>query len=346
VTIATALGLAVGSCGSAAQAAAPRQWRVSAWTEGDVASLQTATRAQALDEVSADCWNSNPNGTVDTSASVPALVTLAHSKGLRILATVSNWSNRENDFDPAIAATILGSRSRVALQVATLVSDCVAEGYDGVDLDWESLAPAQRDRFSRFVARLAAGLHAQGKLVSIAVAAKTDDQGTWDGAESEDYAALGNAVDEFKIMTYDYSGSWSGPGPISPTSWMERVLRYAETRVSPAKIWLGVPFYGCDWQGTTAGSPAPEITYRSAQRLLRRYRARVRHLSCGEATFTYKRARVRHVVVFQDRVALAAKLAVLTRLHPGIAGICIWRMGGEDPRFWTLIDSRLGRTTR
>jgi len=64
---------------------------------------------------------------------------------------------------------------------------------------------------------------------------------------AEDYARLGTAVDEFRVMTCSYHGAWGGPGPIAPPGWMDRVMDLAVTQIEPAKVWLGVPFYGCDW---------------------------------------------------------------------------------------------------
>jgi len=43
-------------------------------------------------------------------------------------------------------------------------------------------------------------------------------------------------------MTFDYSGSWSEPGPISPPPWAEEVLAFAETRVPASKIMMGSPY--------------------------------------------------------------------------------------------------------
>ena len=52
-------------------------------------------------------------------------------------------------------------------------------------------------------------------------------------------------------MTYNFSGSWSGPGPLSPPDWMDRVLAFAETQVAPRRIVMGLGFYGREWRGST-----------------------------------------------------------------------------------------------
>jgi spore germination protein YaaH len=64
----------------------------------------------------------------------------------------------------------------------------------------------------------------------------------------------------------------------------------------------------------------------------------LRHAGSGEAAFTYTDDEgVTHAVWFQDRKAVGAKVNLLTRKHPDLAGIAIWQMYGEDPRFWGVI---------
>ena len=305
-------------------------------------SLLAATKAKAVNEISADWWASRADGSVDASQGPPSFQAAARSRGMRLLVTVSNWNESAGGFDAAIPDAILSSPTLTATQVNDLANLCLSYGYDGIDLDWESLTADERQPFSQFVSELAAALHAEGKIPSVDVAAKTNDDGDWPTAAAEDYVAMGRVADEVKIMTYDYSGSWSAPGPISPLGWVDKVLRYAEGVIPPSKVWVGVPFYGCNWTGTKIGSPTSHVVWATAARLRQKYGVRVMRLSDGEPVFRYRAGGRTHVVVFQDRQALARRLAFLTQQHPEIAGICIWVMGGEDPRFWPEIASALG----
>jgi spore germination protein len=310
---------------------------VSAWTFGSRPSLARATGARAIDEVDVDWYWSTAGGGVATSGEDPEYVAEAHAAGLSVLATVSNWSAAIGGFDPTIAAHILVSPASRAVHVAALIDLCASRGCDGIDLDWEMLRAGDRERFSLFVEALAVALHAQGKRLSIAVHAKESEPGSWSGAQAQDWRRLGAAADLLKIMTYDYSGAWSGPGPVSPPAWVDRVLAVAESQVDPAKVMMGVPFYGYDWCGKNVTS----LTWSQATRLRQSRHAKLVRGPSREASFAYVRQRARHTVYYQDAAAIAAKLDVLARKHPRIAGICIWVMGGEDPAFWPLIAARL-----
>ncbi len=330
-------GAALAASAAQPAVAAAKTYRVAAWTFGDSASLTQAADRHALDQVDVDWYISHKNGTVGAVDQDPAYVRLARARGLTVFATVANWNVAKGRFDRAVAQAILATPGTRSRHVDRLVNLCRVRDYNGIDLDWEALRAADRDHFATFVEALAARLHAAGKRLSIAVYPKTSEPGQWQGQRSEDWQRLGAAVDQFKIMTYDYSGSWTRPGPVAPPSWTSHVLDFAQTIVAPRKIWMGVPFYGFDW----GGGHCTSLTWTGAQDLIARYHPQVEHAASHEACFHYRANGHRHEVYFQDRVALAAKLRMLRRKHPRIAGIAIWRMGGEPATFWDEIAAQL-----
>src|SRR5665648_1283431 len=169
-----------------------RQYRVSAWYQ----SKSTSSTARADGAVTAE------NENLD-------LVAAARESGLNIFATVTNTKDAGGTFSRGVAAAILASpelRRRFIDNLVTLVED---KGYDGIDLDWEALKAADRERFSSLVEELAAALHGKLRFLSIAVTPKTSEPGQWDNQIFADWDRIGKAVDEFKIMTYSYSGSVS-----------------------------------------------------------------------------------------------------------------------------------------
>ena len=88
----------------AVPAGAGPPYQVSAWTFGDNASLVKACDRQAIDEVDVDCYFSRANGRLGISSDEnPDFVAQAHTRVLRVLATVSNWNEALGDFDPNIA---------------------------------------------------------------------------------------------------------------------------------------------------------------------------------------------------------------------------------------------------
>ena len=55
------------------------------------------------------------------------------------------------------------------------------------------------------------------------------------------------AVDEFQLMTYDFSWGGSAPGPSTPLWWLENVLEHVNNVLPPEKTYIGNAGYGRRW---------------------------------------------------------------------------------------------------
>jgi len=293
---------------------------------GELEIATLAANGDLIQEVNFFWYELVEGGRITGGVNSKAALDKARELGLRILPSIVNRGfNRE-----AVLAAIGAPEVRQA-HIAAIVDLVVTNGYDGIDIDYESLAAEDRETFTRFIEELALALHAIDKQLSIAVHAKTDDAGAWNGPAAQDWPRLGAAVDRFKIMTYDYHYSTSEAGPIAPVAWINDVLAYAATVVSPAKTYMGVHFYGYEWVGASGAG----IEWRQAVRTAMQNDATIRRDESGEAWFTYDDGRF--TVYFADAENLRVKLAAIAAAHPDLAGIAIWRLGGEDPENWEAI---------
>ena len=178
------------------------------------------------------------------------------------LLTLSAWLNHQ----------VLTDEAATANAIDQIVNYTLAEDYDGFDLDLEGVDPADRDALTGFVASVAEALHANDKLLTLAIPAKERDVTVgWAGAY--DYAALGAQSDLVTIMAYEYRGPFSGPGSVAPFDWVQRVARFASSQIPPEKVLLGLAFYGYDWNTTSGGTRS--IGYPQFAALAERYAAPV-----------------------------------------------------------------------
>ncbi|HSN78611.1 MAG TPA: glycosyl hydrolase family 18 protein [Anaerolineae bacterium] len=303
-------------------AEAARQLDVSIWAPvaGFLEQQTLLNNADVLDEVNFFWYTLGADGGIEGGVMASQAIAAARQAGLRIVPSIVNGS-----FDAQRVSLVVNDAARRSQHIQDILALVRDNDYDGIDIDYESLNPADRDAFSQFVEELAVALHAEGKWLSIAVHAKTDDAGAWSGARAQDWARLGAAVDAFKIMTYDYHNGASEAGPIAPLDWVDAV-------VPPEKTWMGVPVYGYNWTGTRAQS----LNWRQALQLAEQQGAQPqRDAASGELTFSYDDGR--HTVWFNDGETLAGRLALLREKHPNVAGIAIWPLGGEDPANWAAL---------
>lgn len=330
-----ALSLSLAAFPGGAAEAVPR-YEVSVWYPGwgtagvsDYGSV--SKNISRIGSISPYWYALKPDGSVDTYewAEEERLLSLAHERGKPVMPLVTN------EFDPMRVSRMLATASSREAHARDLTNLVVSKDYAGLDVDYESLRAANRERFSLFIENLALRLHARGKKLSVAVHAKTGGPGTWNGQKAQDWARLGRAVDEFRIMTYDYHWDGSKAGPAAPPAWIDAVLTFAEGRVAPQKIRMGLPFYGRDWVGTDAR----DLVHAEARALAGRHSATVRRHPSGEVYFTYAGG---HTVFFQDPTSLSAKLDVILRKHPRVGGVAIWHVGGEPQSYWETINQKLG----
>lgn len=235
--------------------------------------------ADALDYVGAQWVSIDPCGNIG-SRDNQTLNAFARARGIGVLPsllTASAWLNRR----------ILTDEATAAHAVDQIVEYVVDEGYPGFDLDLEGIDANDRAAYTRFVARLGAALRERGKILHLAIPAKTRDVTTgWAGAY--DYAALGQHADRITIMTYGYHGSFGGPGSIAPYDWVDQVIAFATSQIPPEKVLVGIAFYGYDWN-VTSGWPTRALLYSQAQWLAERYQVPIRFDPATQtATFRYQ----------------------------------------------------------
>jgi spore germination protein YaaH len=256
--------------------------------------------------------------TLDGPADVTAVGADAHrlrraaqGHGRRAVLLVSNYTDALGDFDEPLAHRMLTSPGRRAAVVSALVR--AARGFDGVQIDLESLRARDREGLVAFTRELRAAL--PGRSLSMAVMASTDDRGY--RARGYDLAALEPSLDRVVLMAYDQHGPWSSAGPIGSLPWVRRQLAYVAQVLPRAKIDLGVAAYGYQWGGGADHLTVPQARSRAGRHA--RWSARD-----GEWTARLPGGRR---LWWSDRRSLVARERIAR--SAGVHGVAIWQIGSS-----------------
>ncbi len=311
---------------------------IAAWLptsfDAEAARATFEANKDLLDEVSPFWYGVVSDGRIipDVGARDQELVRVAHENNVLVIPTIHNIAN------PDAASDVISTPDRRTQHINIIMDEVRTYGYDGIDIDYESLTRDMEDEFTAFMQELATALHAEGKLLTVAVHAHTGRP------DYQNYADLGKVVDRLRIMTYDYSWSGSAPGPIAPVYWVQEVAEYAASVVDPAKIQIGVSFYAYDWPANWSdGARAEARTYTEIEQIKASYQPRINLVEedagrpVQESSFTY----AGRTVWFSNYRSLSAKLDMVRSMN--LAGIAIWRLGNEDPYNWTTIRESLQR---
>lgn len=206
------------------------------------------------------------DGTLDdASNSVTAynanqLITLAHAAGKKVIISVGGWAT-DVSFR---GATSSGTRTTF---VSNLVNLMKSRGYDGIDVDWETLASSDASQYVAFITDLRAALDAISPRPLLTAAT------AW---QPSILAQVKDKFDQINIMSYDLSGAWPGwvtwhNAPISDggvtfpstggavPSIDAMVNSFIAAGIPAGKIGIGIDFYGYVWSGG-AGTPAGGAT--------------------------------------------------------------------------------------
>jgi spore germination protein YaaH len=228
---------------------------------------------------------------------------------------------------PSIHA-LLTDRGRRAALVARIAALAARMGFDGINLDLENGAPADRWAMTTFVRQLASALHAQGQILSVDVrAAYGDFPGT--SQYFYDYGAIANVADEVFVMAWDLHWSRSAPGPLSDINWLNLVASYVDHLPNHTRFTVGTQLYGFDWP---ANGPATALEFAASERL----RAAVGAVpqwdaSALEPYFTYAAVGGPHIVYYANARSVGERISMIRQhgLAPGA-----WRLGREDQSIW------------
>lgn len=266
------------------------------------------------------------------------MVDRAREAGVRVHLCVVLFS------DHALFLSNAASRARLMDSLVALVK---LRGAQGVNVDFEAVPSSQRLPFTTFMVELANRFHRDipGSRVSIALPAV-------DWSNTFDVATMAQAVDLFIIMGYDYHWSSSdNSGPVSPKNngslWSaydvtRSVNYYLAKGIPPARLALGLPYYGYDW-ATADDKPASATSAKGTAVVFStaRQRAATHGRRWDESSSTpwyaYRADSSWRQCWYDDEVSLRMKYEMTTMKN--IGGIGIWALGydGTNRETWDAI---------
>lgn len=276
-----------------------------------------------------------PQYTPAQAPTVTARLQQLRKAGLPIVPSLANITGGAWSYQPV--SRILHHQALMEREIAAIVALTRQDHYAGIDIDFENLHAGDRQAFSTFVTRLGAALHAHGKILSVALFAKTSDAGYAPRNVAQDYAVIGRAADQVRLMAYDRHWAKSAPGPVAPIGWVRDVVRYAKSQIPADKIILGAPLSGYDW---SHGRGRP-VGWQQAFRLSTAHHAPARYDAAAQSPwFSYTDSSgARHVVWFENHASSRAKFGVAH--GAALGGVFLWMYGQEDPGTWPALHSAL-----
>ena len=252
------------------------------------------------------------------------VIEYAHTHDIKIIPTIRDSAG--------ISPTKIINNSTLRKQhIDYIVNMTVEMNYDGIEIDYETLNYGDRGAFTTFISELGSSLHSENKVLIVCATAKTSEPGDSGSSQSQDWGKLGETCDYVRIMCYGYG---LGNSVRAPASWTGDVLKLATSEMSSRKVMLAVPTYGYDLE---AGGDAQAVTWTQAMQLAKRYDSALLWDAASETPwFRYTdESGVNHEVWFENSASLQYKVTMAIQYK--IGGICIWRLGNDDPNDFNIL---------
>lgn len=266
-----------------------------------------------------------------TSLADADYVRRAHELGLMVWALIDNFDQNVSTYE------ILSSSSTRARLIDNMMEEALQYGFDGWNIDFETLASKTGPHFIQFLKELSIRCRKEGIILSV------DNYVPASYNEFYDLATQGRVVDYVIIMAYDehYSGSDTA-GSVASLGFLKSAVSNTLAKVPKERVIMAIPFYTRLWmEQEEAGEirlSSEALTMNGAKEVLERNGVEAKwDEATGQNYAEYKKDGITYKIWMEDTDSLEERLKVISNAET--AGVAAWRLGYETEIVWPVIDA-------
>lgn len=255
----------------------------------------------------------------------------AHAMGLQVWALIDNFDSAVSTHDLLVSST-----ARATL-IENMITEAKKIGFDGWNIDFETLASKTGPHFIQFLKELSVRCRQEGIILSV------DNYVPAPYNAFYDLETQGKIADYVIIMAYDehYSGSETA-GSVASLNFLKNAVNDTLTKMSRERIIMAIPFYTRLWAEEEAeGSvklSSEALTMNGAKDVLERNKVTAEWDSeTGQNYVEYKKSGITYKMWLEDVDSLHERLKVIAGAN--VAGVAAWRLGFETKEIWPVIDA-------
>lgn len=273
---------------------------------------------------------------IDTKGNISSLadagyVERAHALGLQVWALIDNFDSNVSTYE------LLKSSASRATLIDNMMQEAKLYGFDGWNIDFETLSSATGPHFIQFLKELSVRCRQEGVVLSV------DNYVPASYNEFYNLEAQAKVVDYVIIMAYDehYSGSEKA-GSVASLNFLKKATNDTLAKMSKERIIMAIPFYTRLWAEQETGGQtklsSEALTMNGAKDVLERNGVKAEwDAVSGQNYAEYTTDGTTYKIWLEDVESLHERMKVIAGAD--VAGVAAWRLGFETDEIWPIIDA-------
>lgn len=252
----------------------------------------------------------------------------AHEKGIQVWAVVDNFSR---ECSKNVRSEVLLSKTSVRKRlIENLMKEADTYGFDGINLDFESLKEEAGVHYIEFIRELSVSCRRKGLVLSVDNYVPAGYNHFYNRREQ------GIVADYVIIMGYDEHYAGGEAGSVASIGYVEDGIRNTLELVPREKVINAVPFYTRLWtqSGEKLSSKAMGIS--TAKKWIEEQEAQLQwNEELGQYYTQVETEDGESMLWMEDSRSLKLKMDVIKK--EDLAGVACWKLGLEPQEIWDVI---------
>ena len=259
-----------------------------------------------------------------TSIAAKDYVDAAHKKGLQVWPLIDNFSK-----DISTLKILSSSENRKNL-IKNLMNDAKTYGFDGINIDFESLTQDNAPHFIQFIRELSVSCRNNKIVLSVDVPIPASYNMYYERGK------LAEVVDYVINMGYDEHYSGSDEGSSASIDFVKNSITDSLAEVPKEKLINAVPTYTRVWTRENSKLSSSALGINGATKWVKENNVNltwddevgqyVGHTTIGNAT---------KYIWMEDERSMTLKMEAVKEAD--LAGVAVWKLGLEPKEIWNVI---------
>lgn len=270
------------------------------------------------------------DGTYNSLAS-KEYVEKAHDMGLKVWAMVENVSTEES-VKNLNTKTLMSSTSTRKKLIANLMQEAETYGFDGFNLDFESLKAEAGPHYVQFIRELSVSCRQKGLVLSV------------DNYVPSSYTAFYNrreqgiVADYVIVMGYDEHYAGGEAGTVSSISYVKDGIENTLKEVPKEKVINAVPFYTRVWTVNDGKTTSKAYGIKDAQQWVKDNNVELTwDDSLGQYYGSAVNSSGEQLIWMEENESMKLKIDLIREYD--LAGVACWKLGFETPEIWDIVST-------